>query len=82
MNGIWQQQPEQQQLQQQPAMAVSQAITLPVVHPPPPPQKKNTFHGFPEYMANKAIGMFINTQKFEDDFIFQISNSLPELPNP
>lgn len=30
-------------------------------------------------MANKAIGMFINTQKFED-FIFQIPNTLPELP--
>lgn len=42
----------------------------------------NTFHDFPEYMANKAIGMFINTQKFEDDFIFQIPNSLPELPPP
>lgn len=26
--------------------------------------------------------MFINTQKFEDDFIFQIPNSLPELPPP
>lgn len=54
----------------------------PLFSPPPTPLPTNTFHDFPEYMANKAIGMFINTQKFEDDFIFQIPNSLPELPPP
>lgn len=29
------------------------------------------------YMGYKAIGMFMNTQKFEDDFIFQIPNLKP-----